>query len=386
MTAAGPNILLAAGEPSGDLHGAGLARALLSRFPNARLWGLGGPRMRAAGVHLLADLDDLAVMGFIEVAGRLPFFVRLWKRVRQSMLEERPDLVIPIDYPGFNVRLARAARKAGSRVLYYIVPQVWAWHRSRIPKLVAATDRLAVILPFEESLFTEAGGTAVFVGHPLLDAEPEAAPRAEFCARHGLDPGRPILALFPGSRAQEIERHLVTFAEAAAHLVAMRPDVQPLIAAGSAIRAESFGAVRVPHTNDGWGLLQHASIALVKSGTSTLQAALTRTPMVVTYRTSALTFALAKRLVKIDHVALVNLVAGRRLVPEVLQEDATPDTLAAELEALLGEGPRRREVVDGLTRVRAALQPPGGSGTVADRVAAIAEELLGATQSKARAG
>jgi lipid-A-disaccharide synthase len=342
--------------------------------------------MRAAGVHLLADLDDLAVMGFVEVAGRLPFFVRLWKRVRQSMLEERPDLVIPIDYPGFNVRLARAARKAGSRVLYYIVPQVWAWHRSRIPKLVAATDRLAVILPFEESLFTEAGGTAVFVGHPLLDAEPEAAPRAEFCARHGLDPGRPILALFPGSRAQEIERHLVTFAEAAAHLVAMRPDVQPLIAAGSAIRAESFGAVRVSHTNDGWGLLQHASIALVKSGTSTLQAALTRTPMVVTYRTSALTFALAKRLVKIDHVALVNLVAGRRLVPEVLQEDATPDTLAAELEALLGEGPRRREVVDGLTRVRAALQPPGGSGTVADRVAAIAEELLGATQSKARAG
>ncbi|MGH7130032.1 MAG: lipid-A-disaccharide synthase, partial [Planctomycetaceae bacterium] len=216
LSGASPNILLAAGEPSGDLHGAGLARALLRRFPHARLWGLGGPLMREAGVELLADLDDLAVMGFAEVAGRLPFFVQLWKRVRKQLARERPDLVIPIDYPGFNLRLARSARQARTRVLYYIVPQVWAWHRSRIAKLVAAADRLAVILPFEQPLFDEAGGSATFVGHPLLDAEPAAVPRTAFCSTNGLDPERPILALFPGSRIQEIERHLTLFSRTAA--------------------------------------------------------------------------------------------------------------------------------------------------------------------------
>jgi lipid-A-disaccharide synthase len=375
LTAARLNILLAAGEPSGDLHGAGLARALLRRFPQARLWGLGGPLMREAGVDLLAHIDDLAVMGFGEVAGRLPFFVRLWRRVRRALALERPDLVIPIDYPGFNVRLARAARAAGSRVLYYIVPQVWAWHRSRIPKLVAAADRLAVILPFEQPLFEQAGGRAVFVGHPLLDVEPPPVPREMFCAANGLDPARPILALFPGSRTQEIERHLGLFAETAQHVHARRTGVQAMIAAGSAISTAAFGT-GPPQTNDGWGLLQHAAVALVKSGTSTLQAALTRTPMVVTYRTSALTFALARRLVRVDHVALVNLVAGERLVPEILQAEATPQALADPLLALLDEGPARTRVLDGLTRVRRSLQAPDASGSVADRVAGLAAELL----------
>jgi lipid-A-disaccharide synthase len=302
------------------------------------------------------------------------------------MRSERPDLVIPIDYPGFNLRLARAARADGTRVLYYIVPQVWAWHRSRIPKLVAAADRLAVILPFEEQLFREAGGRTTFVGHPLLDVEPEASARAAFSERHGLDPERRILALFPGSRAQEIERHLQLFADTADCVISAQPDLQPVIAAGSAIPAQAFESAGITRTDDGWGLLQHAAVALVKSGTSTLQAALTRTPMVVTYRTSTLTFALARRLVRVDHVALVNLVAGRRLVPEVLQDEATPKALAAELEALAADSSRRDEVIDGLAQVRAALQPPGGAGSVAERVADLAADLLGARGPGAHVG
>ncbi|MGH7556164.1 MAG: lipid-A-disaccharide synthase, partial [Longimicrobiales bacterium] len=168
----GPRILLSAGEPSGDLHGAALARALLSRWPDAELYGLGGPLMASAGVRLLASLDQLAVMGLVEVASRIPFFLGLLRRVRRELVSAPPDLVIPIDYPGFNIRLARAAKARDVPVLYYIAPQVWAWHGSRVRQLAQYTDRMAVILPFEEAMFREAGADATFVGHPLLDVEP----------------------------------------------------------------------------------------------------------------------------------------------------------------------------------------------------------------------
>ncbi len=373
----GPTILLSAGEPSGDLHGAALAGALKARWPEAQLYGLGGPLMAAAGVELLADFDDLAVMGFAEVATRVPFFLRLLRRVRDTLRARGTRLVIPIDYPGFNMRLAKAARAQGVPVLYYIAPQVWAWHRGRIRHLARAADRLAVILPFEEPLFREAGARVQFVGHPLLDTLPATATAETFRRTLGLTDG-PILAVFPGSRRQEVGKHVELFAEAARRIRAARPHVQPVIARSPAVPAAMYAGAPFPQTTDGRALLAHARAALVKSGTTTLEAALAGTPMVIAYRTSSLTFALAKRLVRVDHIGLVNLVAGTRLVPEFVQHEASPGALVEAVAPFLSEGPARAAVVSGLAQVREALHAPADAkgGTTAERVAGLAAELL----------
>lgn len=379
---ASPRILLSAGEASGDLHGAGLARALRDRWPDAELYGLGGPRMQDEGVRLMAGLDQLAVMGFAEVVGRLPYFIRLLGRMRRELAERPPDLVVPIDYPGFNLRLARAARQRGVPVLYYIAPQVWAWHRSRMRQLAENTDRLAVILPFEEELFRAAGARASFVGHPLLDEPPVVPDRAAFAAATGVHPGRPILALFPGSRAQEVRRHFAMFAAAADLVRRRRPDVQPVVARPAGLDERLYAGAALPRTEDADALLAHADAALVKSGTGTLQAALAGTPLVVAYRTSPLTFALARHLVRVPHVGLVNLVAGERAAPELIQHEATPEALAAALLPLLEPGSTARaRARDALGRVRSILDPAhtqgaGDGPSTAARVAALAAELL----------
>ncbi len=372
-----PTILLSAGEPSGDLHGASVARALRARWPDARLFGLGGPQMVAAGVELLADFHDLAVMGFAEVVSRLPFFLRLLGRVKAEMAARGTALVLPIDYPGFNMRLAQAARAQRRPVLYYIAPQVWAWHRSRIRHLARVADRLAVILPFEEPIFHEAGANVRFVGHPLLDAAAPSPAADRFRPSLGLTDG-PILAVFPGSRRQEVAKHLALFAEAATRVRAARPHVQPVIARSPSVPAELYRGADFPQTIDGRALLAHAQAALVKSGTTTLEAALAGTPMVIAYRTSPLTFALARRLVRVEHIGLVNLVAGERLVPEFVQHEARPGALVDAVSPFLTPGPARQAVVSGLARVREALRAPdSASGTTAERVAGLAAELLG---------
>lgn len=368
-----PTILLLAGEASGDEHGAAVARALLERWPEATLLGLGGRRMEAAGVELLAGLDRLAVMGFVEVLARLPFFWRLERRVKDLLDQGRVDLVLPVDYPGFNLRIARAARERGIPVLYYIAPQVWAWKPKRAARLARDADRIAVILPFEVEIFRDEGGSAEFVGHPLLEDRGEVPDREAFCRAHGLDPGAPILALFPGSRRQELDRHLALFLETAERLVGERPDLQPALALASSVERESLGDVSVPVVDDGRALLHHARAALVKSGTSTLEAALAGTPFVVVYRTHPVTWFLARRLVSVDHIALANLVADARVVPEVLQGEATPERLATLLSPLLDEGSEeRRQVLRGLERVHEALEGP----RAAHRVAELAAELL----------
>jgi len=334
--------------------------------------------MRAAGVELLAHVDQLAVMGFVEVLKHLPYFIDLMATVKREIARRRPDLIIPIDYPGFNLRLAAHVKSRGIPVLYYIAPQVWAWHRSRMTQLADTTDRLAVILPFEEALFREAGAKATFVGHPLADQPPPLEPRAEFLAKLNVDPARPVLALFPGSRAQEVSRQLEVFAAAARRVTEARPEVQPVVAESSAVDARAYDAAPFPRTHDGWALLHHARAALVKSGTSTLQAALARTPLVVTYRTHPLTFFMAQHLVEVPHVGLVNLVAGERIAPELLQDDATPAALARALLPLLDEAsPERAKAVEGLARVKQKLAPAVPGRTTADRVTALAAELLG---------
>lgn len=372
-----PVIFLAVGEPSGDLHGAGVARALRSQFPHARLLGLGGPLMAAEGVELLADLHDLAVMGFVEVLSRLPFFFKLRDRVFEALEREEVDLVIPIDYPGFNLRLARHARSIGIPVLYYIAPQVWAWNAKRTRALARDTDRVAVILPFEEDFLRDRGVRAEFVGHPLLDRIPAGPPDFSWAEAAGVSPEAPVLALFPGSRTQEVERHLELFCAAAERVRSERPDLQVVIGAAPGIPEEGYRSAPFPAVRESRALLRSASAALVKSGTGTLEAALAGTPFVVAYRMNGLTYSMAKRLVRVPHIALANLVADRRVVPEFVQDEATPENLARALLPLLEEkGPARRAMIAELAAVQGAL----GRGGAGERVAEIAVELLAGSQ------
>lgn len=333
--------------------------------------------MAEAGVELLADPEKLAVMGFVEVLGRLPFFIGLMRRIKSEMEGRGADLVIPIDYPGFNLRLARAARASGRPVLFYIAPQVWAWHRSRINRFAVDTDRVALILPFEEPIFREAGVNAEFVGNPLLDL-PAPGSRRALCRELNLDEGRPILALFPGSRTQEVKRLLPIFIETAIRLKANRPAIQPVIAVSDGVSQRLYEGVPFPRTLNSRDLLWHAHTALVKSGTTTLEAALCDTPMAIAYKTHPLTYRLARRLVQVDHIGLVNLVAGDRVAPEFIQDEATPAALSAALLPLIqSSSPEREAALKALGEIRARLEVPGGgSKRVADRVADIAAELI----------
>lgn len=375
-----PTLFISAGEESGDLHGAALARALRERLPAARLIGLGGARMQAEGVKLLAGLNELAVMGFAEVIRHLPFFIQLRKKVFAALASEGVDLVIPIDYPGFNLRLARHAKASGIPVLYYIAPQVWAWHKSRVRDLARDADEVAVVLPFEEDFLRRGGVNARFVGHPLLDRPDPGLPRDDWARSNGLDPLRPILALFPGSRAQEVRRHLELFQAAADRVVQRRLDAQPVIGVPGGIGRGLYAGARYPLVESAGGLLAYATAAIAKSGTTTLEAGLALTPLVVVYRMNAASYALARRVVKVPHIALANLIAEDRVAPEFVQDAATPEALAdAVLPLLDADSGARKQMIAGLSRVRDRLGGPGASR----RVAELAAELLGARDGDA---
>ena len=327
-----PRIYVSAGEPSGDAHAAAVVTALRRRLPAAAFEAFGGPSLEAAGATVLDRMERMSVVGFVEALWKLPAHFRLLARVREAFRTKRYDLAILVDYPGYHLRAAAAAHAAGVPVLYYIAPQLWAWAPGRVRRL-AAVSRLAVILPFEETFFRDHGVPATFVGHPLRDRPPPPA-RAEARRALGLDPERPVLGLFPGSRAQEVRRLWPAFRGAAERVLAERPGVQVVVAGTSRARYPHPGAIRI-HWGDPRPVFAAADAGLCKSGTTTLEAALADVPMAIAYRLNPVSFAIAIRVLRVPHVGLVNLIAGQEVAPEFPQGAVTPQALAETILPLL---------------------------------------------------
>ena len=365
-------VLIIAGEASGDLHASGLANALKRIRPDLTLAGVGGVRMEQAGVTLVERAERIAVMGFVEVIRHVPRHYALLSRLKRRLKSGSVALLVVIDYPGFNMKLAAAAKDAGVPVLYYITPQVWAWGAGRLSELARIVTRAAPILPFEEPLLRQHGINATFVGHPLLDRIDEMPDRAEARRILGIRDSDRVLALFPGSRTQEIDRLLDDFVNTARILEAKIPGLRVVVSAASTVTIDPARCPypRVPSAS--FTVLRAADAALCKSGTTTLEAAVAGCPLVVAYKTSTWTYAIARRVVKIPHIGLVNVVAGREVAQEFVQDAVVPERVAEALLPLLNPTDRRRsEMLERLAEVRSRLGTPGA----AERVAAIASEL-----------
>jgi lipid-A-disaccharide synthase len=382
-------IMIIAGEASGELHGAGVVAALKARRPGIDILGIGGDRMAEAGCELVYHIERFSVMGLTEVVRHLPFVRRALRRLDGLLESRRPDALILIDYPDFNLRLARKARRRGIPVLYYISPQVWAWRARRIHTIVKLVDCMAVVFPFEVTLYEKAGGKVVFVGHPLLEVLESKQARADFCADAGLDPDRPIIGMLPGSRDMEVAGMLPAMIGTLKTVQGELPGVQGVIGlaptvsrsdlaahlAGKATLEEDARQVPVVE-NSTYEVMNHADLLLVTSGTATLESACFGTPLLVLYRMSRLSWWIARRLVNIPDIGLVNVVAGRRIAPEFLQDEVDPKVLSPMVLGLLREPEKRRAMTRELREVRDRLGTPGASSRVAD----LALEIAGGTQ------
>jgi lipid-A-disaccharide synthase len=341
-----PAILLSAGEASGDLHGATLCRALRELHPGVRLVGMGGPRMAAAGMELVADVSGHAVVGTSEALGRIPRLYRAYRLLKARLIEERPRALVVIDFPEFNLRLARIARRAGVPVVYFIPPQLWAWRRGRIRQMARRVSRVLAVLPFEEKLYRDAGVPVDFVGHPVLDVLPLDLDRAEARRRLGVDPVESLIGLLPGSRREEVERLLPPMLVAAKRLSAAGVARRFALGLAPTMDAAAVGRLVKAAVDEGgprvdifegrtYEVMAAADVVLISSGTATLEAALLGAPMVVCYRVSRITEAVVRLLVRVRWCSLPNLIANRGVVPEVLQDELTGQRLAAEALRLI---------------------------------------------------
>ena len=375
-----PPLLISAGEASGDLHAGRLAAALRERGAR-ELFGLGGDHMRAAGVVLIAQSREVSVLGITEILHRLPELRRVFRRLLDAVDERRPPLAILVDFPGFHLRLARHLRRRGVRNVYFIAPQFWAWRPWRVRIVRRRFERALCIFPFETEFYREHGVNAEFIGHPLAGRVMPSCSREEFRSRLHLDPQRPVVAILPGSRPGEIAHNLPPLLEACRELLASR-GAQFVLAVAPGLPDETLA----PALHSGLGIhlangatydvLAAADVAVVSSGTATVEAALCGAPTVVVYRVSPVTAAIARPLIRAPYFAMVNLIAGKRVVPELIQDDFTGAAVAREVGALL-DSPDARESMRGeLAGVEARLQGPRGDPVA--RAADVVTEMLAA--------
>jgi len=376
------NILIVTGEASGDLHGANLIRAARELEPALHFSGIGGARMEAAGCEILVRGEEIAVMGLVEILGHFPVIRRAFNRLKAQLQgPEPPDALVLIDFPEFNLRLAKVAKAAGVPVLYYVSPQVWAWRRGRVKQIAAVVDRLAAIFPFEPELYQGLAIKVEYVGHPLLDEFHLGAERAAYLEGLGIDPARPVVGIFPGSRYNELRYNFDVMLDAAGLLREHRPDVAFLLPVAPSFRREDLQA-RLARRDLPVTLVQGSiydaanacDAVLAVSGTVTLQIALAGTPLAIVYRMAPLTYAIGRRLIKVPHIGLANIVAGEGVVREFIQDRATPASLAAEIGRILDDPDYARQLRQGLHRVRERLGEPGCSARVAGMLLSLLQE------------
>jgi lipid-A-disaccharide synthase len=367
-------LLLSCGEASGDLYAGALTRELLALDPSLSIAGLGGPQFAAAGGRLVDDYREISVTGMTEWIPKLPRLLQARRRLVAEAKASRPDALILIDFSGFNFRLAPAIRRLGVPVIYYISPQIWASRPGRLATIKAIADRVLVIFPFEAAIYDKGGVPVEFVGHPLIDLAKPSASRAQFLGGLGLTPSAPTVAILPGSRPNEVSRILPDLAAAARLIRAAVPAAQFVVARAPHLDDALFAAAQgdavlfTVVTGDTDTVLASADVALTASGTATVQAALHDTPMIVVYRMAPLSYQLARRLVSLDTIGMVNLIAGEKIAPEFIQEAFTPDAVAREAISMLTDRDRAARIRAGLATVRARLGGPGASRRAAEAI------------------
>jgi lipid-A-disaccharide synthase len=373
-------ILIVAGEASADLHAARVLKELQRRRPGLKAFGVGGPRLREAGLETLFPAEEISVMGLVEVLPRIPRILTILRGLAGAAAARRPKVALLVDLPDFNLRLAKKLKAQGVKVVYYISPTIWAWRRGRAKQIAKVVERMLCILPFEPKAYEGTGVRASFVGHPFAERTAPMAPAA-YRAALGLPPGRTTVALVPGSRRSEVKRLFPPMLAAAERIRAVHPDAQFVVPVASTLSREALQPYLAAHATLDVTLIDGrtdeavgaSDAALVKSGTSTLEAGLMLRPLVVVYKFSWLSYLVARLLVRLTFFSLVNLLVGRRVVPELLQGGASAEAMAAEVLAVLPEGPARQAQLDGLREVKAALGEPGAPERVAQAVVEVLE-------------
>jgi lipid-A-disaccharide synthase len=378
--------MISCGEPSGDLYAGALATELRARAPGITITGLGGPRLRAAGASLIGDFNGMTVTGLVEALRVVPHSYAAYRRLVAAARADRPDVFVAVDFPDFNFRVMRAMHGIGVPIVYYVSPQLWAWRPGRMETMRRFVDTVLVIFPFESEIYEKAGVSVEFVGHPLVDVADAHESRDQLLRGHGLDPAAPTVALLPGSRPNELQRIAPTMAASLPLIAAQVPAVQfvvavapglperlfePLVHAAAAAPSRTPRPVVLVHnrTDD---VLAASDIVITASGTATVQTALHERPMVVVYRLSPLTYTLGRRFVSVNMYAMANLVAGRRIVPELIQDNFTPQSVAAESIRLLTDRTAYASMQHALRDVRRRLGEPGASGRAAQAILEIA--------------
>ena len=374
-------IMFSAGEASGDMHGANIARAIKNLAPETELLGMGGSKMAAAGVKIVYDIKDLGFIGIGEIIRKIPFFFKLRSFLVHTMQTEKPDVLVCIDYPGFNMRLIKKAKAAGIPVVYFILPTIWAWHQSRGAIIAKYTDLAISLFPFEEKIYRSLGTNVVYAGHPLLDVVHPDMSKEEACRYFGLRPDKPIVLLMPGSRKQEVQG-LLPYMLGAAKLIAKAvPDVQFIIPCASTIDrsmlekpiAERGISVTIAD-NHVYDMMNISTVAIAASGTATLETALMGLPTVLIYRVAALTFELAKYLVHVEYIGLPNIISGRGIMPEIWQHAVTPENITEEVVPLLTQPDRWEQMHNDMLAVRQTMGEAGANERIARTILEFAKE------------